>query len=259
MYTKNTGNSTLRPFHFCFARGRVTCMRNQMTRVPNLKCVWGMYRVSYLKTFCGKTIREKVTRKKFQGVATNPSVVGWLRCVWAWNRARWKDEFPVSGREIQEFNEKGNPFALAIERTSESEDLVETECDTLADQRIYFVGPNQVPLSKVKGEAQIEGAKRPSIEGEARVEGAKRLRIEMEARTDWGKPEPIVEARETAGEGSGEGARWAPPQLFFEKLNLKPFILVHIWSNYLKWLTKWFNCHIHEKSLVILFLMWGYY
>ena len=49
---------------------------------------------------------------------------------------------------------------------------------------------------------------------------------------------------------SGEGARWAPPQKIFEKSNLKPFILVHIWSNYLKLLTKWFKCHFHEKSLV---------
>ena len=44
----------------------------------------------------------------------------------------------------------------------------------------------------------------PRIEGEARVEGAKRLRIEGEARTEG-------EAREKTGEGSGEGARWAPP------------------------------------------------
>ena len=54
--------------------------------------------------------------------------------------------------------------------------------------------------SKVKGEARIE--KRSRIEGEARTEG---------------------EAREKAGEGSG-----APPQKFFEKSNLKLFILVHI-------------------------------
>ena len=54
-----------------------------------------------------------------------------------------------------------------------------------------------------------EGAKRPRIEGEARTEG---------------------EARDIAGEGSGEGARWAPPQKIFENSNLKPFILVHSWS-----------------------------
>ena len=91
-----------------------------------------------------------------------------------------------------------------------------------ADPGIYFGGgPNQGPQSKVKGEARIEGAKRPSIEGEARVEGAKRPRIEGEARTDG-------EAREKAGERSGEGARRAPPQKIFEKSNLKPFILVHI-------------------------------
>ena len=60
-------------------------------------------------------------------------------------------------------------------------------------------GPNQGPQSKVKGEARIKGAKRPSIEGEARVEGAKRPRIEGEAQTEG-------EAREKAREGSGEGA-----------------------------------------------------
>ena len=33
-------------------------------------------------------------------------------------------------------------------------------------QELILGGPNQGPQSKVKGEAQIEGAKRPSIEGE---------------------------------------------------------------------------------------------
>ena len=65
------------------------------------------------------------------------------------------------------------------------------------------------------------------IEGEARVEGAKRLRIEGETWTEG-------EAREKAGEGSEEGARWAPPQKIFEKSNLKPFILMHIWGKHLK-------------------------
>ena len=55
-----------------------------------------------------------------------------------------------------------------------------------ADPGIYFGGPNQGPQSKVKGEARVEGAKHPRIEGEARTEG---------------------EAREKAGEGSGEGTR----------------------------------------------------
>ena len=41
---------------------------------------------------------------------------------------------------------------------------------------------------------------RGEFEGEARVKGAKRPRIEGEARTEG-------EAREEAGEGSGEGAR----------------------------------------------------
>ena len=70
-----------------------------------------------------------------------------------------------------------------------------------ANPGIYLGGgANQGPQSKVKGEAQIDGAKRPSIEGEALVEGAKRPKIEGEAQTE-GK------AREKVGEGSGEGAR----------------------------------------------------
>ena len=51
-----------------------------MTRVPNLKCVGGMYRVSYLKMFCWKTSREKLQEKTTR-VATNPLDVGGLRCV----------------------------------------------------------------------------------------------------------------------------------------------------------------------------------
>ena len=101
-------------------------------------------------------------------------------------------------------------------------------------QEFILEGPNQGPQSKVKGEARVEGAKCPRIEGEAQTEG---------------------EARGKAGEGSGEGARWAPPQKNFEKSNLKPFILVHIWSNSLKWLYIERNgliAHFHEKSLVII-------
>ena len=121
-----------------------------------------------------------------------------------------------------------------------------------ADPGIYFGGgPNQGPQSKVTGEARIEGAKRPSIEGEARVEGAKRPRIEGEARTEG-------EAREKSGGGVWGGARWAPPQKIFEKSNLKPIILVHIWSNYLKWLTKWFNCPLSWK-IISNYLMWRNY
>ena len=53
----------------------------------------------------------------------------------------------------------------------------------------FILGPNQGPQSKVKGEARIKGAKRPSIEGEARIEGAKRPSIEGEARELRAKPE----------------------------------------------------------------------
>ena len=82
-----------------------------------------------------------------------------------------------------------------------------------------------------------KGAKRPRIEGGARAEG---------------------DARDIAGEGSGEGARWAPPQKIFEKSNLKPFILVHIWSknkNYITnviahfmliWQDVWRKTNLHQ-------------
>ena len=81
----------------------------------------------------------------------------------------------------------------------------------MADPGIYFGGgPNQGPQSKVKGEARIEGAKRPSIEGEARVEGAKRPRIEGKARTEG-------EAREKAGGGVWGGGSVSPlPRKFLK-------------------------------------------
>ena len=47
------------------------------------------------------------------------------------------------------------------------------------------------------------------LDGVARVEGTKRLSIEGKARAE-------DEAQDKAGEGSGEGARWAPPQKNFE-------------------------------------------
>ena len=94
-------------------------------------------------------------------------------------------------------------------------------------RNLFLGGPNQGPQSKVKGEARIEG----------------------EARELRAKPEPRAKPEKKRGEGSGEGARWAPPQKMFEKSNLKPFILVHIWSNYLKWLTKWFNCPLSWKII----------
>ena len=71
-------------------------------------------------------------------------------------------------------------------------------------------GPNQGPQSKVKGEARIEGAKRPSIDGEARVEGAKCPRIEGKARTEG-------EAQEKAGgEVWGRGSVSPSPENFWK-------------------------------------------
>ena len=90
--------------------------------------------------------------------------------------------------------------------------------NTGADPGIYFGGPNQGPQSKVKGEARIEGAKRPSsrpsIEGEARVEGAKRPRIEGKARTEG-------EAREKAGGEVWGGGSVSPSPENFWKIKLE--------------------------------------
>ena len=106
-------------------------------------------------------------------------------------------------------------------------------------------GQTKVPIRKLraKPESRVRSARVSRAKPESRARSARELRA---------KPEPRAKPEKKRGEGSGEGARWAPPQKIFEKSNLKPFILVHIWSNYLKWLTKWFNCHFNEKSLVII-------
>ena len=102
-------------------------------------------------------------------------------------------------------------------------------------------GQTKVPNRELraKPESRARSARVSRAKPESRTRSARELRA---------KPEPRGEAREKSGGGSGEGARWAPPQKIFEKSNLKPFILVHIWSNYLKWLTKWFNCPLSWKN-----------
>ena len=55
--------------------------------------------------------------------------------------------------------------------------------------------------------SEVVFARGQEVEGKARAEGAKRPRFEGEA-------------RDKAGEGSGEGTRWAP-QKIFENSNLK--------------------------------------
>ena len=75
-------------------------------------------------------------------------------------------------------------------------------------RNLFWGGPNQDPQSKVKGEARIEGPKRPSIEGEARVEGAKRPRIEGEA-------------REKSGGGVWGGSSVSPSPENFWKIKLE--------------------------------------
>ena len=85
---------------------------------------------------------------------------------------------------------------------------------TGGSRNLFLGGPNQGLQSKVKGEARIEGAKRPSIEGEAQVEGAKRPRIEGEARTEG-------EAREKAGGGVWGGGSVCPSLENFWKIKLE--------------------------------------
>ena len=77
-----------------------------------------------------------------------------------------------------------------------------------------FTLGGQDPQSKVKGEARIEGAKRPSIEGEARVEGAKRARTEVEAQNEG-------VAREKAEGGVWGGGSVSPSPENFWKIKLE--------------------------------------
>ena len=118
-------------------------------------------------------------------------------------------------------------------------------------RNLFWGGQTKVPNRKLWAKPESRARSARVSRAKPRVEGAKRPRIEGEARTEG-------EARKKAGEGSGEGARWAPPQKIFEKSNLKPFILVHIWSNYLTWLTKWFNCP-HSWKIISIYLMWRNY
>ena len=95
------------------------------------------------------------------------------------------------------------------------------------------------------GRSPNRGREAPEYRGRSPSRG-------REAPENWGRSPNRGRSPRKSGGGAGEGARWAPPQKICEKSNLEPFILVHIWCNYLKWLTKWFNCHFHEKSLVII-------
>ena len=98
----------------------------------------------------------------------------------------------------------------------------------------FFI--RKLRASLVDGEATNRGRKAPvnrwqspRIKGEARVEGAK---------------------------------RWAPPQKFFQKSNLKPFILVHIWAKDLKQMVTclvWDNVKLPTfiKKSIINIWCWG--
>ena len=121
-----------------------------------------------------------------------------------------------------------------------------------ANPGIYLGGANLGPQSKVKGESRIEGAKRPSIEGRSPRRG-------REAPENWGRsPNRERSPRKSGGRGLGRGLGEPLPRKFLKKSNFKPFILVHIWSNYLKWLTKWFKCP-HSWKIISNYWMWRNY
>ena len=112
-------------------------------------------------------------------------------------------------------------------------------------QEFTLGGQTKIPNRKLraKPESRARSARVSRAKPESRARSARELRAKSEKKR---------------GEGYGEGARWAPPQKICEKSNLKPFILVHIWSNYLKWLTKWFNCP-HAWKIISNYLMWQNY
>ena len=124
--------------------------------------------------------------------------------------------------------------------------------NALADPGIYWGGGRTKVLnrkSRAKPESRAWSTRVSRAKPESRARSARDLRA---------KPKPRTKPEKKWGEGSREGARWTPPQKMFEKSNLKPFILVHVWSNFLKWLTKWLNCPLSWK-IISNYLMWRNY
>ena len=102
-------------------------------------------------------------------------------------------------------------------------------CQGRIQEFIWGGGANQGPQSKVKGEARINGAKRPSIEGKARGARelrAKRTRIEGEANERSGRTEG--EAREKPGVWGGGSVSPSPEN--FQKITLETIHFGAYWK-----------------------------
>ena len=85
-------------------------------------------------------------------------------------------------------------------------------------------GRNQ---KKMLGGAQPKDGSRLASRGtNSRAKPESRARSARELRA---KPEPRAMPENKRGEGSGEGARWAPPQKFFQNYNLELSNLVYSW------------------------------
>ena len=111
-----------------------------------------------------------------------------------------------------------------------------------------FILGGAKPRSPIEswGRSPNRGREAPEYRGRSPSRG-------REAPENWGRsPNRGQSPRKSGGRGLGRGLGEPLPRKFLKNQTWKPFILVHIWGNYLKWLTKWFNCHFHEKSLVII-------
>ena len=111
-----------------------------------------------------------------------------------------------------------------------------------ADSGIYFGGQTKVPNRKLraKPESRARRSRVSRAKPESRAQSARELRA---------KPEPRAKPEKKRGRGLGRGLGEPLPRKLKKKSHLKLFILVHIWSNYLNWLTKWFNYPLSRKII----------
>ena len=135
-------------------------------------------------------------------------------------------KFPLMGTRIR--TQATNTWTRTRTRDLLDSDLDSSPAQSLADPGIYFGGAK--PRSPIEswGRSPNRGREAPENRGRSPSRG-------REAPENWGRsPNRGRSPRKKRGEGSGEGARWAPPQKIFEKSILKPCILVHIWGKHLK-------------------------
>ena len=86
--------------------------------------------------------------------------------------------------------------------------------------------PGAQPEKNARGGSAKDGSRLASRGTNSRAEPESRARSARELRA---KPEPRAMPEKKRGEGSGEGARWAPPQKFFQNYNLESSNLVYSW------------------------------